>query len=156
MKKFTIVLILLAACAMTMAAKDDMDAASPDPAVVDGSRQEITQLTRELNQAAVKEDAGVYQRLLAENYTAINESGQLQTKQMVVDATRRHAVKFTTINTSSIEVQVTGDKAVETDVSNVAGTVKHRPFSGTYGSKRVWEKRDGQWQVVSLTVYQAK
>lgn len=156
MKKFAIVLVLLAACAMTLAAKDDMDAASPDPAAVDSTRQEITQLTRELNQAAVKDDAGVYQRLLAENYTAINENGQLQTKQMVVDATRRHAVKFTTINTNSIDVQVAGDKVVETDVANVAGSYKHRPFSGTYGSKRVWEKRDGQWQVVSLTVYQAK
>ena len=156
MKKFMTVLILLAACAMTLAAKDDMESASPDPAAVDSARQAITQLTQELNQAAVKDDAGVYQRLLAENYTAINENGQLQTKQMIVDATRRHAIKFTSVNTSSINVQVSGDRAVETDVANVAGSYKHRPFSGTYGSQRVWEKHDGQWQVVSLKVYQSK
>lgn len=156
MKRLITVLVLLAACALTMAAKDDMEPSSPDAVTADSARLEIVQLTQQLNQAAVKDDAGVFQRLLAENYTAFNNNGELQTKPMIVDATRRHAVHYTTINTRIIDVQVSGDRIVATDISNVAGTVRHRPFYGTYGSKRVWERRDGQWQVVSLRVFPAK
>lgn len=155
MKKLFGIVLLVAACVLAMWA-DEARAEAADPTAVQGDQQAITALTQQLNSAAVHDDAAVFQRLLAENYTAKNDAGQTQTKQMIVTATRQHAIKFSSIQTQSMDVQVTGDTAVATDVAVVHGSYQHRPFSGTYGSRRVWEKHDGQWRVVSQTVFDAK
>lgn len=158
MKKALGTAILIAACALSLGAanNDNAATASPDPSVVNSERQAIADLTQQLNEAALHNDASTYKHLLADNYTAVNSQGQVQTKQMVVEATRKHAIKFTSVQTKSLQVELSGDKAISTDVAVVKGTYQHRAFAGTYGSKRVWEKHDGQWQLVSESVFDAK
>lgn len=157
MKKLMGTTILIVACALSLGAADDnATTASPDPSVVQSERQAIADLTQQLNEAALHGDASTYKHLLADNYTAVNNAGQTQTKQMIVEATLKHAVKFTSIQTKSLNVEFSGNQVIATDIAEVKGTYRHRAFSGTYGSKRVWEKHDGQWQVVSLTVFDAK
>jgi len=108
----------------------------------------LRDLVRAWDEAIVKGDADVMDRLLANEF-------------MFVDGLRR-AAYFISIKTKSadtyvesavsddVRVQVYGNTAVVTGVDTIKGKNRGQPYENKYLYMDVWVKRDGRWQCVKV------
>jgi len=115
-----------------------------DPAEI----KKLRDLVRAWDEAIVKGDADVMDRLLANEF-------------MFVDGLRR-AAYLTSIKTKSadtyvdsavsddVRVQVYGNTAVVTGVDTIKGKNRGQPYENKYLYMDVWVKRDGRWQCVKV------
>ncbi len=162
MKKFlaTILAALVLPCAFasdsSAKGKSDTSTTHPSAAQMEKDRTQIIDAVNKFNDAAVHNDLRTMSRLMADDYSAKNEQGGTVTKQDVLRAQRTKLMQYRSVKTHDIEVQVNGDHAVEKDVSEVEGSWHGRPFTGTFASTRILEKRNGEWQMVAFEVHDQK
>jgi uncharacterized protein (TIGR02246 family) len=114
------------------------------------AEKEIRAVMDQLRDAALKGDADTFAKLTADDYTSIGADGRVLSKAEVVDGFRAGNIKFDSIETSGIKVQVYGDTAVVTDTSTIKGHRGDHDLSGQYRDSRVFVKRGGKWQSVLL------
>ncbi len=102
---------------------------------------------RELVRAIGAGDLQVYDRLVAEDYVALRNSGD-QTKAQVMDGYRAGKVAYRGLDITDVAVRVMGETAVVS-----ARTLGRRVEDGRESENRVrylrvWAKRDGAWRAV--------
>jgi ketosteroid isomerase-like protein len=61
------------------------------------------------------------------------------------------SLKYTSIDVSEQQVQVTGDTAISVFKGNVKGTRNGQPIDGDYRGVRKWAKEDGHWKAVAFS-----
>ena len=115
-----------------------------------GIMKYIKTLTEQLNQAVLKGDVATYDKLLANDYSAINILGGTSTKADVLEDYKSGRLKFEAIEVTDTKVRVYGDTALVNSTVNVKGHLGATDLSGQYRSVRVWVKRKGQWHSVSF------
>ena len=132
--------------------------AQPDTSVRGSQdRGQIQQLVQQLDQAAIHNDAGVFDRLLAPNYQATNPQGVREDKGTILKAHKNDDIKYESVQDRDQEIQVNGDTATERSTSDVRGVYKGQRFDGTYASTRQFQRQpDGTWQIVSFEVHKLK
>jgi ketosteroid isomerase-like protein len=116
-----------------------------DPA---GDERELTQLVKELNEAVVRADIAVLERVLHEDYVHSRPGGVVEDRAQYLENRKTRRVQFESLVPDEINVRVYGDTAIMTGRS----TAKGKDQYGTMDEQRRWTRvlvrRDGGWQFV--------
>ncbi len=122
------------------------------PATESGDKAEILRVEREYLSAHVNRDRAALERLLSEDFYISGYRGNVENKMerlaLVSDSDR----VFRSIDSRNVEVTfINSDKAYTTGNAVIRGSDHGRDFvSMPYTYTRTYERRDGQWQIVSV------
>ncbi len=115
------------------------------------ARQEILKIERDYLDAHLSRDTATLDRILADDFIFWHGGSRHTNKAQRLALMEAPDFTFLSIDTDSVDVDVDGDKAFVTGKAVVRGRYKQKEFvSPTYGYLRIYEKRDGRWQIVSV------
>jgi ketosteroid isomerase-like protein len=112
--------------------------------------KEIEALEQQWRQANIANNVNVMNSLLADDYIGITSNGTVETKAQVLAQRRAGTMRITTLDISDLHVRVYGDTAVVTSRAELAGTNGASDIGGEYRYTRVYNRRFGQWKIVSF------
>ena len=112
--------------------------------------QTIKSMENEMREAVLKGDAEGSAKNLASNFIRVYPDGSVASRQQTIDDLKG-SFKYTSIEVSEQQVQVTGDTAVSVFKASVKGTRNGQPIDGDYRGVRTWAKEGGQWKVVAFS-----
>jgi ketosteroid isomerase-like protein len=112
--------------------------------------KQIEALEEQWRQAVVTNNVTDMGRLLAEDYVGITSNGTVETKQEAVDQSRAGTIRITKLDLTDTHIRVYGDTAVVTSQASLQGTNGTTDISGQYRYTRVYNRRLGQWKIVSF------
>ena len=125
-----------------------------------GAEREIRELESQLSRAVVAGDRGLFDRVLASDFTHPSHAGKFKTRAewMAEDKVENrqgkpHAGKTTyeAFDVDDLAVRIYGETAVVTGRSTPKGrNARGEPMRGQYRFLRVWVQRDGGWQAVAF------
>jgi len=136
--KHLCVFVGIAACAGIVVS------AQPPGAVV----EELTRLSRTVEDAAVKKDRATLERLYSDDYSFIHSNGTVQTKTQDIADLASGDIKWTSVTVTDVNVRTYGDAAIRTQIETLQGTEKGY-VPGPRQTTNVWVKREGRWQQVA-------
>jgi len=136
---------------------DDAQAATsgtrnaPTSKGVEAAKAEVRKAQDDLIDAYLRRDVGALDRLLADEYTFVNDdSGGLADKQQILASFGSGGDrKITSYRRQDDRVRLYGDVAVLTYRYQSTETYKGQNNGGDYRVMRVLVERDGRWQMVS-------
>ena len=134
---------LIVAALLTVRA---MGASSSSP---DETSAQVIELAEQARMAALKGDADWQDRNLADDFTAIEPTGEIKTKSEAIAMRRSGAVKFESIVILDRQVRVYGDTAIVITRANIKAHISGHEFEGGSWLTAVWVKRNGQWKEVA-------
>lgn len=112
--------------------------------------KKIEALELEWRNAEVNNNVGLMDHLLADDYLGISANGTVETKAQELAQRRAGTVRIKSLDLSDIKVRVYGDTAVVTSTAQLVGVNGQSNISGDYRYTRVYNKRFGQWKIVSF------
>jgi ketosteroid isomerase-like protein len=90
--------------------------------------------------------------MTSEDYTFINQRGELRTRADIVAGFKSGSYKYEARQLSDVQVRVYGDTAVVTGRALQQGVENSKDYSGENRFTRVYVKRQGRWVSVALQV----
>lgn len=112
--------------------------------------QAILEVERQYIQAHLSADTATLQNILAADFTIRNRWSS-ENKLERLARLESADLAFEVINTDNVQVKVNGDRAVLTGEALVESRNGDLTVRGsTYAFKRIYEKRQGRWQIVSV------
>ena len=115
------------------------------------AEQEVLSVEREYLDAHVARDAETLDRILSDDFTFSQSGRLLTTKAERLALMENPDFSFLSIDTNDVDVSVNGDKALVTGEAVARGLYKEQEWvSPPYRFTRVYEKRQGRWQIVSV------
>ena len=112
--------------------------------------KEVEALEQDWRQALLASNVTELDHLLADDYLGVTANGTLETKADLLAMRRSGTTKLSQLDLSDLKVRVYGDTAVVTSRAEVAGTNGGTDISGRYRYTRVYNRRNGQWRIVSF------
>jgi ketosteroid isomerase-like protein len=112
--------------------------------------KEIEALEQQWQQATVTNNIGEMSRLLADDYVGITSNGTVENKQQALAQRSAGTVRITRLELTDTRVRVYGDTAVVTSQALLEGTNGTSDIGGQYRYTRVYNRRLGQWKIVSF------
>lgn len=112
--------------------------------------KEIEALEQQWRQATVTNNIGEMSRLLADDYVGITSNGTVENKQQALAQRSAGTVRITKLEITDTRVRVYGDTAVVTSQAELEGTNGTSDISGQYRYTRVYNRRLGEWKIVSF------
>ena len=123
------------------------------PKKMGGSAQEaIKKVEQERNQAVLRSDTAALDRMTSDDYTLINQQGELRTKAQMLDGFKSGTIKFDSRELSDLNVRVYGNTAVVTGRVTQKATENGKDTSGENRFTRVYVKEKGRWVSVALQI----
>ena len=110
--------------------------------------REIKALEFHLADLLVRGQLDTYSTFLSQDYTRINDRGEVQTREQVLHQFRTSRVGFT-MEPTELVVQSYGDTAILTGILKVKAAEPSRP-ERTSRFRKVFVRRSGRWYLVSL------
>jgi len=130
--------------------------AAPEPGSSAGpgaaAQEEIKKVEQERNQALLKHDTATLDRMTSDDYTFINQRGELRTKAEILAGFKSGSFNYDAREVSDLEVRVYGDTAVVTGRAKQKGVENSKDYSGENRFTRVYIKQNGHWVSVALQV----
>lgn len=114
------------------------------------SHKEIEGLEQDWRRAQLTANVTEIDHLLADDYLGVTANGTLETKADLLAMRRSGTTKFSQLDLTDLKVRVYGDTAVVTSRAEVSGTNGGTDISGLYRYTRVYNRRNGQWRIVSF------
>jgi ketosteroid isomerase-like protein len=114
------------------------------------AHKEIEALEMQWRQAIISNNVGQMDHLLADDYIGISANGTVETKPAALAQRRAGTVKISQLDLTDLKVRVYGDTAVVTSQAYLEGTNGQSNISGNYRYTRVYNRRLGQWKIVSF------
>jgi len=113
------------------------------------AEQEIRQVEDRRREALLRGDTTTLDQIFADDYSVVNQFGQVQTKAEMMYALKFGALKFESVVEDNVSIRVYRDAAVLTG----RATSKHEGRESTQlRFTRVYLKRQGRWQTVAYQV----
>ncbi len=112
--------------------------------------KEVEALEQDWRQALLASNVTELDHLLADDYLGVTANGTLETKADLLAMRRSGTTRLSQLDLSDLKVRVYGDTAVVTSRAEVAGTNGGTDISGRYRYTRVYNRRNGQWRIVSF------
>lgn len=131
--------LLLAAPAFAMPHRDSK-----------GVHKKIEALEMQWRDAVVHNNVSVMDHLLADDYLGISANGTVETKAEELAQSRAGTLRIQSLDISDIKVRVFGNTAVVTSKAELTGMNGQSDISGNYRYTRVYNKRFGQWKIISF------
>ena len=100
--------------------------------------------------AVVTNNVKQMDHLLADDYLGISANGTVATKAEELAQRRAGTVRIQSLTLSDIKVRVYGKTAVVTSRAELTGVNGESDISGNYRYTRVYNKRFGQWKIISF------
>jgi len=115
-----------------------------------GVEQTIRQLENENREATLKNDASVFERLLADDWLNTNANGTVTTKAQLMSLVKSGTFKISSLEYDDVMVRAYKDTVVVTGRSTSTRMGQdNKLITGQVRFTRVYIKRDKGWQVVS-------
>jgi uncharacterized protein (TIGR02246 family) len=115
-----------------------------------GVEQTIRQLENENREATLKNDASVFERLLADDWLNTNANGTVTTKAQLMSLVKSGTFKISSLEYDDVMVRAYQDAAVVTGRSTSTRMGQdNKLITGQVRFTRVYITRDQGWQVVS-------
>lgn len=115
------------------------------------AKREILKLEREYVGAHLRGDAATLDRILADDFTFRHSGSRVTDKAQRLALMETPGFTFLSIDTDGVDIEVDGNRAYVTGRAVAKGRYRERLFvSPPYTYLRVYEKRDGRWQMVSV------
>ncbi|MBA3712487.1 MAG: nuclear transport factor 2 family protein [Pyrinomonadaceae bacterium] len=114
--------------------------------------QAVRQLLNEVSAALGRSDAAALDRIYADNYTLVNESGELTTKAPRLAAIKSGELKYESVGFDEVNVRLYGGTAVVTYRVTSKGQFKGQAIGGQFRATSTYVKMKGRWQLVTAQV----
>jgi hypothetical protein len=88
--------------------------------------------------------------MIAPEFIEISRLGQIRTRDDNIREIAAGVLKLQTINYDSLTVRMYGNVALLFGIADNTGTFRGFPFAGKIRYTRVFVRRDGRWQAVSM------
>jgi uncharacterized protein (TIGR02246 family) len=111
------------------------------------AEQEIRSVEDKRREALLRGDTTTLDQIFADDYTVVNQFGQVRTKAQMMSELKSGTLKYESIVEEDVSTRVYGDAAV------LSGrlTSKHEGRESTQARfTRVYVKRQGRWQAVAF------
>lgn len=115
-------------------------------------QEEIKNIEQERNEALLKHDTATLDRMTSDDYTFINQRGELRTKAEILTGFKSGNFNYEAREISELKVRVYGDMAVVTGRAKQKGVENTKDYSGENRFTRVYVKQNGRWISVALQV----
>ena len=112
--------------------------------------KQIESLEMEWRQAQIDNNLTVIDHLLADDYMGISANGTIETKAQTLAQRKAGTIHITSLELDGLKVRLYGDTAVVTSKAQLQGTNGQSDISGEYRYTRVYNRRLGQWKIVSF------
>ncbi|MGI9104444.1 MAG: nuclear transport factor 2 family protein [Terriglobales bacterium] len=127
------------------------------PLSLEQERQQVTNVVQQLDDAAIRNDTGFFERVLAPNYVATNAQTRLEHRDDIVNAHKNNDIKYEAVNIRNQQFDVNGRTVIERNTADVRGSYKGKRFDGTYAAERMWVLLpNGNWQMAQMKVDRVK
>ncbi len=113
-------------------------------------REQLKKLETDRAAAVVKGDVATLDKQTSDDYVLISMTGRMADKAQMLDGFKSGQSKLTSNDLSDLKVRVYGDAAVVTGKADVKGTLGGQDATGQVLFTRVYVKKGGHWQSVSL------
>ncbi len=114
--------------------------------------QAVRKLLNELYAALGRNDAAALDRIYADNYTLVNESGELTTKAPRLASIKSGELKYESVGFVDLNVRLYGNTAVATYRATNKVQFKGQEIGGQFRVTVTLVKIKGRWQVVAAHV----
>jgi len=114
--------------------------------------QAVRQLLDEISTALGRADTAALDRIYADDYTLVNESGVLTTKAPRLAAIKSGELKFESVAFDEVNVRLYGNTAVATYRVTSKGQFKGQEIGGQSRATSTYVKMKGRWQLVAAQV----
>lgn len=112
--------------------------------------QAILQVERQYIQANLNADTDTLEKILADDF-AIRNRWSMEDKEERLARLENQQLAFEVIDTDNVELKINGERAVLTGKAFVESRKDGLVSSNSrYTFRRVYEKRQGRWQIVSV------
>jgi ketosteroid isomerase-like protein len=112
--------------------------------------KQIESLEMTWRQAVVDNNIQAIDHLLADDYVGITANGTIEDKSQAIAQRKAGTVRVTMLNLDDLKIRLYGDIAVVTSIADVQGVNGERDISGKYRYTRVYNRRLGEWKIVSF------
>ncbi len=112
--------------------------------------KQIEALEMQWRQAQVDNDITVISSLLADDYVGISANGTIEDKSQAIAQRKAGTIRITQLDLDDLKVRLYGDTAVVTSKADLQGVNGQSDISGKYRYTRVYNRRLGQWKIVSF------
>lgn len=117
------------------------------------AKREISRLEREYLDAHLRRDTETLDRILADDFTFRHCRSRIADKSQRLALLESPDFAFLSIDTDAVDIEVDGGRAYVTGRAVTRGRYRDRRFvSPPYMYLRVYEQREGRWQMVSVRV----
>lgn len=138
--------VFLLAAALLWPGAEVCAQATPNPAVEDS----IKALEEARGQALIRGDTVALSRMTAAEFNELNRFGMVRNRAANLRDVGSGMLKLLTVRFDSLSVRVYGDVAILQGITDNTGTMGGMPFSGRIRYTRVFVRRDGRWQAVTM------
>jgi ketosteroid isomerase-like protein len=114
--------------------------------------QAVRQLLDEISTALGRADTAALDRIYADDYTLVNESGVLTTKAPRLAAIKSGELKYESVAFDEVNVRLYGNTAVATYRVTSKGRFKGQEIGGQSRATSTYVKMRGRWQLVAAQV----
>jgi ketosteroid isomerase-like protein len=114
--------------------------------------QAIRQLLNEISVALGRGDTAALDRIYADDYTLVNESGVVTTKAPRLAAIKSGELKYESVTFDEVNVRMYGNTAVVTYRVTSKGQFKGQDIGGQFRATSTYVKIKGRWQLVAAQV----
>jgi ketosteroid isomerase-like protein len=114
-----------------------------------GDEHAVRQMLNELSAAVGRNDIGALDRIYADSFTFVSDSGVLMTKARRLAAMKSGELKYASVSFDDVNVRLYGDTAVATFRTTSKGQSGGQDFGGQYVVTATFVKMHGRWQEVA-------
>lgn len=147
MKSLLMVAMLVAASSSALGQQTHSGA---DPKTND--EQAVRRLLNEISAALERADIAALDRIYADGYTLVNESGVLTTKAPRLAALKSGELKYESVGFDEVAVRLYGTTAVATYRVTSRGQYRGQAIGGQFRATSTYLKMKGRWQLVAAQV----
>ena len=115
-------------------------------------KEEIRQLIRQWDEALVNRNVEFIESILAEDFTYIYSSGQVQNRIELLASIKTPDLKIESSSSTNVRVRIYGNVAVAIAEGRTKGTYKSKGFENHYRFTDVWSKKKEGWKAVATQV----
>ena len=120
--------------------------AAPNPAAEDSVRA----LEEARGQALIRGDTVALSRMTAVEFNELTRLGTMRNRAANLRDVSSGMLHLLTVRYDSLAVRIYGDVAILQGIADNTGTMGGMPFSGKIRYTRVFVRRDGHWQAVTM------
>ena len=115
-----------------------------------GSIEHVQQVEKQRFAAMTKPDLAALGQMLADELYYCHSTGEVQTKQQLLDAIRSNQMRYSAIELREFQARMYGDVALGSGLATVHASMGGGPLMTMelrYADAYIW--RDGRWQLLS-------